>query len=281
MSEALLRVSNMSRKTRSNRQTELSFDLAAAPGADELSPHTGGEGRTLLFQERAQLFFTCSCRQGVKEKKYEIQDRDTNRNFFFWPCWACSACPAFQLVSKWGQITSWPQGLDDLSSAVPSLHGAHGVHPDSPSTETVSLWGAQQQYPWLATGIMAELLGAVTTATKFFFEVGTSVILCIATLCERPGEPDLDRQLDVQVVLQGDHHHPPRLQPPLRHKTVLRGTNQLWCGESTAVTKLISESDLVMLVWQWVYFLAWWWGGRRSVEQLLLDVFLLQDSSWF
>ena len=27
--------------------------------------------------------------------------------------------------------------------------------------------------------------------------------------------------------------------------------------------------------------LAWRWGGWRGVEQLLLDVFLLQDSSWF
>ena len=92
--------------------------------------------------------------------------------------------------------------------------------------------------------------------------------MCTST----PGEPDLDRQLDVQVVLQGDHHDPPRMQPPLRHQTVLRRTHQLRCGET--ISDRIFFSDFFC-------FLAWRWGGWGGVEQLLLDVFLLQDSSGF
>ena len=72
---------------------------------------------------------------------------------------------------------------------------------------------------------MAELLGAVTTATKFFFEVGLR--WTIKTFVWPSGESDLDRQLDIQVVLQGDHHHPACLQSSLWHETILRGANQL------------------------------------------------------
>ena len=83
MSEALLRVSNMSRKTRSNRQTELSFDLAAAPGADELSPHRRRRQNFAVSRESSAVLHLLLPSRRKKGEKYEIQDRDTNRNFFF------------------------------------------------------------------------------------------------------------------------------------------------------------------------------------------------------
>ena len=73
-------------------------------------------------------------------------------------------CPAFELqgMSGGGWWTIWPGGWDQLE--VKLFSSFYGVE--------VNLWRLELVFlSWKGT-TMAELLGAVTTATKFFFEVG-------------------------------------------------------------------------------------------------------------
>ena len=100
---------------------------------------------------------------------------------------------------------------------------------------------------------MAEVLGAVTTATKFFFEVTQQCWFRIWFRLMYVGEPDLHRQLVIQMLLQDHHLHPPHLLPHLHHQTVLWWTHSVW-----------SER---------------WRSEPGGSEQLLLDVLNIQHSS--
>ena len=100
---------------------------------------------------------------------------------------------------------------------------------------------------------MAEVLGAVTTATKFFFEVTQQCWFRIWFRLMYVGEPDLHRQLVIQMLLQDHHLHPPYLLPHLHHQTVLWWTHSVW-----------SER---------------WRSEPGGAEQLLLDVLNIQHSS--
>ena len=63
---------------------------------------------------------------------------------------------------------------------------------------------------------MAEVLGAVTTATKFFFEVLLGLAqLGNSLMCA--GQSDINRQLVLQVFLQDHHLHPSHLLPHIHN----------------------------------------------------------------
>ena len=153
------------------QKTELSLSLSwpcrRAPSLHELSlSRAGGEGRATFSGElrlsSADLVLF------LQSGKGEIRNRWNNylsKEVLIWP-----ACQAFFPCSQWVGGSEYLNSADDVESKLFTLIIA-------PSMGIVgkSLWGLHK-HPLLGRSIMAELLGAVTTATKFFFEVKVPII---------------------------------------------------------------------------------------------------------